>query len=174
MKNRDNETSRNGGKYVIPNFVGISGAPCFPPSEAYARHSLIVYRPWREYPQNGDWVEEFERFVHSRECPISCRMAYERVMLRHYHKMTFHEPKTAAVDHSINSVEEEDNLLMMLSGRNPLSENDPDAIIIQSMNRGIYYDWGKDPKVSFCDIMEKHPCFDFDPVKSNSWLCGMC
>ena len=41
--------SRN-NKFIIPNFIGLSGAPRYPVTESYARHTLIVHRPWREYP----------------------------------------------------------------------------------------------------------------------------
>ena len=49
----------DGGKYIIPNFVGISGAACYPVSEAYARHTIVVYKPWTEYPTNRNWIAEF-------------------------------------------------------------------------------------------------------------------
>ena len=74
------ERKRSSGKYIIPNFYVFSGTPRFPVTESYARHSLIVYKPWRKYPTGLDWISEFNAFVHSKECPIACRMGYSRVM----------------------------------------------------------------------------------------------
>ena len=88
-QNNDGKKAKKGQKYIIPNFVGFSGTPRFPVTEAYAHHTIVVYTPWRKYPTNGNWLAEFERFINSRKCPPSCRMSYDRVMIRHYHNLTF-------------------------------------------------------------------------------------
>ena len=145
-----------GGKYIIPNFVGISGAPCYPVSEAYARHTIVVYKPWTEYPTNQDWIKEFNDFINSENCPKSCKMSYERVMQRHYNKLTHYEPTTSAADHQGNAVPEEETNLLNLVGLPLTEEYDAERFILESINRGIEYEWDKPPEVSLY-LLSEHP-----------------
>ena len=58
--------SSSQGKLIIPNFVGVNGTPKFPVTDDYARHTLIVHRPWRVYPSTSTpWRAEFEDFINS-------------------------------------------------------------------------------------------------------------
>ena len=124
-------------KYIIPNFTGLSGTPTFPVTEAYARHALIVYRPWRVYPSGVEWIKEFTKFVNCAQCPTSCRLAYDRVMQRHYDKMTGYEPKSKSADHTMNPVDIEDLAIITLSGSKDKAEFDADTLILKELERGL-------------------------------------
>jgi len=69
-------------RHTMPNFVGTSGTPQFPVTTDYARHTIIVYRPWRQHPKDLEWIKEFNQFINSEECPVSAKMGYERKMHR--------------------------------------------------------------------------------------------
>jgi hypothetical protein len=133
---------------AVPHYVGVSGFPCFPVSESYARHTLIVYKPWVEYPKGGGrYIEEFNDFINSRYCPQSCCMTYDRVLQRFLDKTTFVDFKNKEVDHSGNPITEEDEELIRLIGLGHVEFMDYDTEIIKSLKRGMDYDWGKPAKV---------------------------
>ena len=135
-------------KFIVPHFVGVSGSPKFPVTENYAKHTLIVYRPWRKYPKDLDWIGEFNAFINSNECPASAKMPYEREMARHYAKMTFYEPKASSVDHSNNPIADDDAELMTLFGLQNSEITDHDVAVLKSLDRGLLFEWDKTPKVS--------------------------
>jgi hypothetical protein len=143
-----NHESQQNKKMILPNFVGVSGTPRFPVTVDYARHTLIVYRPWRTYPRDLDWLAEFELFINSKDCPMGPRITYERVMQRHYEKMTHYEAKATTVDHSGNPVDDDDMDLLFLAGMKANQEYDADDLLFQNMEKGIDYQWDTPPKVS--------------------------
>ena len=132
---------------IIPNFVGINGAPTFPVSETYARHVLIVYRPWRDYPRNVDWIAEFDNFIYSNHCPDSARMGYERVMSRYYDKMMHYDPKSSDVDHSKNPVSDDDLDLIALVSLSKPEYTDAETALLHGLDLGTDYEWDKPPLV---------------------------
>ena len=135
----DGKNAKKGKKYIIPNFVGFSGTPRFPVTEAYARHTIIVYTPWRQYPTNRDWLAEFEVFINSGKCPPSCRMAYDRVMLRHYHNLTYYEATSNKINRAGNKIPEDTAELLSLVGLPAKEILDTDTYLIQSLHRGKQY-----------------------------------
>ena len=147
MKN-DGKLPMKGKKYIIPNFIGYSGAPCFPISESYARHTIIVYTPWREYPTKRNWKSEFQRFINSQDVPTSCRMGYDRVMLRFFHNVYHYEPTSAKVDHTGNMPTEEALELLNLVGLQGYDIEDRDTYLMKCMDRGITHKWDRPPTVS--------------------------
>ena len=134
-------------KLKIPHFCGINGVPKFPVTQNYARHTLIIHRPWRTYPTLTDWLPDFEDFIHSNECPVSARLAYERVMMRHYDKMTHYEPKASEGDHTHNKMTEEDIELQALCGLKGDSDLDHDDALLSNLPRGLNHQWHEKPKV---------------------------
>ena len=134
-------------RHIIPNFVGISGTPQFPVTADYARHTIIVYRPWRQYPKDLEWIKEFNQFINSEECPVSAKMGYERKMHRYYDKMQHYEPKSHTVDHSGNELSEESRELLELVGLRGDECTDHDDALFKSMNFGKSFEWDKDAKV---------------------------
>lgn len=147
-----NSTEAN-GKYYIPNFVGVNGTPMFPVTEAYARHTLIVYKPWRQYPQYPSanvWIQEFDKFINSSSCPIAAKIPYERVLRRALDKMTHYETKASDGDHSGNPISADDKYLMELTGlkTKESDQSDYDASLIRKLDKGKNHEWDKGPKVS--------------------------
>ena len=59
-------TKKDGNTYFIANFVGINGTPRFPVTESYARHTLVVYQPWRDYPTSDNWTRDFQLFINQK------------------------------------------------------------------------------------------------------------
>ena len=112
---RNNDDNRGSKKFCIPHFVGCSGQPTYPPSESYARHTLIVHKPWRSCPDCDNWIGEFERFINSDDCPVSAKVEYLRVMHRYMDKMTFYEPKATKTTISDLGMEGEDRDILDLT-----------------------------------------------------------
>jgi hypothetical protein len=139
---------RQGKHTAIPHFVGVSGNPCYPVSKGYAQHVLVVYKPWRNYPNPVQWKLEFNRFIKSPSCPPSCALTYKRVMQRHYEGTQFVEPKTHQVDHTGNPLTAEDEealLLLGLGGKGASIVSSFDNI---GIHKGVGFDWGCPPKVN--------------------------
>lgn len=133
---------------AIPHYIGVSGYPCFPVSKNYAKHVLVVYKPWTTYPSCEKWKEEFDDFINSRYCPISARMTYDRVLQRYLDKTTFAEPRSKDGDHSGNTISPEDEEMVRLIGISQTEFLDQDAYLLKSLKRGHDFDWGKPPKVN--------------------------
>lgn len=144
----DGLQGKRGNKYIIPNFIGYSGVPRFPVTESYARHTIIVYTPWRKYPTNCDWIKEFDVFIKSKNCPKSVRMGYDRVMQRHHCNLDFYEPKSASTDHSGNAIPDDSMDILTLAGLPAGEIGDSDTLLLKSMDRGMHHKWDCDAKVS--------------------------
>lgn len=139
-------------KEIIPNFVGVNGTPKFPVTEGYARHVVIVYRPWRKYPRDLDWILEFNNFIHSGDCPKSAQMHYERVVQRYYNKTTHCESIASKVDHSKTEMTTEDRETIALYGLHGCAdEDDYDTNLLKRINRGVNHQWDAKPKVCTTD-----------------------
>ena len=71
-------------------------------------------------------------------------------MLRHYHKLSFYEPKSKAPDHSKNDIPEDAKALAMLVGLTTSDkiEEDKETALLMGLDRGIDYAWDKAPLVS--------------------------
>jgi len=136
-------------KTIIPHFVGISGRPCYPVSDDYAKHVLVVYRPWRTYPTRCDWQLEFDNFIRSPQCPKSAQMTYQRVLRRYIDGTTHLEQSSGRVDHSGNDISPEDQELLDITGmKSKTTETDYDTAILQSLDRGVDFKWDAAPMVS--------------------------
>ena len=145
VKNSKRTRSR---KHIIPHFIGVQGYPCFPVSESYARHVLIVHKPWHgKYPSGRQWIKEFHQFIHSPHSPIQAKLTYERVMQRHYSKTTFCEPTTHKPDHSKNPISDQDLQDLLLVGLNAPDEQEHDVAMLKKIDRGLDYKWSKQPMV---------------------------
>lgn len=132
---------------AIPHYVGVNGYPCFPVSEGYARHVLICYKPWRVYPDQKSWKEDFNRFINSPKCPISARMTYDRVLQRHFDGTTFVDPIAKEVDHSNNPVSKTDEIALLLTGMGAKGDAKIDIDIFDRIEKGESHKWDNPPKV---------------------------
>ena len=133
---------------TIPHFVGVSGQPTFPVTETYARHVLTVYKPWRTYPKKLDWINAFENFINSKECPASARMGYDRVMMRYYDKMMHYDPKATQPDHSKNPTSDDDLDLLALLSLNQPQFTDAETAMLKELDLGVEHKWDHSPLVS--------------------------
>jgi len=179
-KNSDEaRKNRKGNKYIIPNFCGLYGAPKYPVTDSYARHTLIVYKPWRKYPTDLRWLDEFEVFINSKFCPKSARMTYDRVVKRYVDKMNGYEPKASVADHSMNSIEDpEDADLLTLVGLHNSNEKSADKSLAESLERGKDFEWCRQPLVRI-SIFAKDllhctlhlPCKGPAPLHRRGYFC---
>lgn len=135
------KNATNKERQIIPNFVGISGKPEYPVTSDYARHTLIVYKPWRDYPKDVQWIEEFNLFINSPDCPITAKMGYERAMHRYHEKLQHYEPKAAKADHSMNPISDESLELLELVGLRGNECTDYDDALFKSMDFGKDFKW---------------------------------
>jgi hypothetical protein len=134
-------------KPSIPHYIGVSRAPVFPVTEEYARHVLVVYKPWREYPCQPTWKKDFESFIRSPMCPKSARLTYDRVMQRFYDRTTFIEPKASHYN-SRQPISQDDNEIMLLTGLSASSAN-TDTTEFSGVERGNDFPWCQPPVVRF-------------------------
>ena len=137
INNTPSKIKSRGGRLCIPNFVGVFGRPCYPVSEAYARQTIIVHKPWRAYPVNKKWIDEFNNFIRSPDCSVSCRLAYERVMKRYWAN-----PKATTMDHSGNAVDQDSDDIMTLAGLKQARATEKEQAAMKSMVEQL--DFGKD------------------------------
>lgn len=130
--------------FAIPHFTGMSSTPTFPVSESYARHTLIVFKPWRIYPTSSDWLGDFDRFINSKSVPRAARMSYDRVVQRHYNGTKFVDPvgKASHVDNT--NLDPEDEAAILLAGMHG-NKADEDSLFAR-IERGIDYNWNAKPK----------------------------
>jgi hypothetical protein len=95
---------------VIPHYVGGSCFAVYPPTRAYARSILLIYKCWiREFDdgKERDFLKEFEEFISSDFCPMKVKIPFERVPQRVMTKSEFKEPTSQieVVDYSQFSLE---------------------------------------------------------------------
>lgn len=134
---------------AIPHYVGVGGYPCFPISEGYARHVLVVYKPWSTYPNQKEWKRDFNIFINSPSCPRSARLTYDRVMQRYYMRTTFVDPKASVVDYSGNPISQEDEAALLLTGLGADSTSNFGQDLLDGIERGLDYQWDKPPMVRY-------------------------
>lgn len=137
---------QTGKKMSVPHYTGIMSTPTYPVTEEYARHVLIVYKSWREYPSQTEWKRNFDDFIRSSNCPVSCRLHYDRVVQRHFEGTKFAEVTAGTAEHNKNTTLEEDEIALALvgcNGREDLQLHDWNGI-----DKGIHFKWDQLPKVS--------------------------
>jgi hypothetical protein len=165
-------TKNNGDKCKrdakIPHFVGISGAPTFPVTIEYAKHALIVHKPWRKYPTSADWIRDFNIFINSPDAPISAKMTYQRVHTRWLSKMEGYDPVADVYDTSRNPIDLSNSELLELVGLHKNPDQNYDSIF-NGMDRGISFKWDKQAKV-------RKSCKNQTDSKipKNSSICHKC
>jgi len=132
---------------TIPNFVGVSGRPTYPINVPYAKHTLIVHQPWREYPTSENWIGDFNQFINSVECPVSAKLTYNRVVNRWMTKMSGYDPKSEFCDHSKNPIDCNDKELLDLLGLTKNQTDTYDETLMANLHKGIDFQWDKKPQV---------------------------
>lgn len=107
-----------------------------------------MYKPWRIYPNQKQWVPEFNDFINSKYCPPSAKLGYTRVLQRHFNGTKNFEPVNGKADHSKNQISDEDSNLIDLMGLQKSDDIDYDRALLYNLDRGIDYKWDKKPMVS--------------------------
>jgi hypothetical protein len=141
---------------VIPHYVGGSCVPVYPPTQAYARSILLIYKPWIgnfDDDKKRDFVNEFEAFILSDTCPLKVKVPFERVKQRVMTKSEFKEPtsQVEVVDYSQFSLEiskECEDAVAIASTLQAL-EGTEGKIYDYDYDTGQDYDWSK-PNVVVC------------------------
>lgn len=146
IKNKQNENKNQ--KTIIPNFVGVNGTPTFPVTESYARHVLIVYKPWRKYPRQKEWKRDFEQYINSPNVHPAAYLPYKRAVERYIRKTVYAQPKAENAKASKDGLTEEDQEIIDLYGLQKSDNLDYDTILIKSLPKGENHDWNKPIKVS--------------------------
>lgn len=137
-----------GKKSYVPHYVGVKGHPTFPVSQGYARHVLIVYRPWRTYPALLQWQSEFQSFINSRRCPLSAKLTYKRVVQRYYDGTKFVEPTSSQPSQGNNLLSDSDEEALLLAGLGQLPVEAMHSYDLTSIKKGVDFLWSKPPTVS--------------------------
>ncbi len=131
----------------IPHFVGVNGTPKFPVTADYAKHQIIVHKPWRKYPSSQDWIADFHSFINGPNAPISAQLTYQRVHIRYLQGTQGYDPVAAIYDNSTNPIDMSDKELLDLVGLHK-SDGEFDDSVLQYMDKGKTFQWDKEPKVS--------------------------
>lgn len=153
IENKGDKSKRDA---KIPHFIGINGRPRYPVTADYAKHCLLVHKPWRgEYPTSYDWLAEFHIFINDPKCPVSARMTYERVHCRFLAKMNDYDPTADFYDNTSNPIDADDKTLMELVGLHKSTEHDFDDRLLSQLERGVDHEWDKDAQVRILFISDQ-------------------
>jgi hypothetical protein len=141
---------------VIPHYVGGSCLPVYPPTQAYARSILLIYKSWiGEFDdgKNRDFLNEFQEFISSDSCPMKVKVPFERVKQRVMTKAQFKEPtsEVEVVDYSQFSLEiskDSEDAVAIASTLHAM-EGTEGKIYDYDYDTGQDYDWSK-PNIVVC------------------------
>jgi hypothetical protein len=137
---------KNDDKLTVLHFVGMNNTPCFPVSASYARSSLILHCPWRDYEyhkmNDTSCITLFYQKMKSELFPRSFKLGYEQAM--HRYNVDEHTKQNAmsTVGDDDNStsdnLNDEDDMLLKafstLPGVPSLQEE-------YTYDQGVNYDW---------------------------------
>jgi len=79
-------------KQIVPNYVGAQSNPTYPPTKAYAKAIILVYKPWIstfEDHSDRDYITEFNQFLTTAACLSPVKISYERAKQRYTSKTQF-------------------------------------------------------------------------------------
>jgi hypothetical protein len=140
-------------KTSVPHYTGVAGFPTFPVTESYARHVLIVYKPWTTYPDQPSWKMDFDNFIRSKRCPTSCRLHYDRVMQRYYQGTMFVEPTAKETNYNLNLISQEDTETLLLAGLGSHEGELAGQLDFNCIQKGVGFQWDRPPLVSTLSII---------------------
>jgi hypothetical protein len=134
-------------KPVIPHYVGGRSSPTYPVTEGYAKSVLTCHVPWigkLNFQGNRDYVQEFQDFVKSDNCPKSVKVAYGRVKGRYLQKNKTQEPtsqiQTINYDTFSKDLDPDIIDIVALAGTLGIHQKDNDEL---DYNIGLNYDWSQ-------------------------------
>ena len=137
--------NNNNNKTVIPHFVGGKNTPCYPPTESYAKSTMITYFPWHgKFEIEGrNFIEEFNKIILHPTCPKKVKIPFERIKHRVISKTVHIEPtsqseKVNFANFSYDMTEENNNLVDAVATFQ--TENEEENYY-SNFDRGLDFDW---------------------------------
>ena len=143
---KQNTTTKK--KQAIPHYVGGRSYPTYPVTEGYAKSVLTCHVPWigcsNFEKADRNYIQEFEDFIKSNNCPKSVKVAYGRVKGRHLQKNKTQEPtsqiQTINYDTFSKDLDPEIIDIVALAGTLGIHQTDNDEL---DYNIGLNYDWSQ-------------------------------
>ena len=137
--------NNNNNKTVIPHFVGGKNTPCYPPTESYAKSTMITYFPWHgKFEIEGrNFIEEFNKIILHPTCPKKVKIPFERIKHRVISKTVHIEPtsqseKVNFANFSYDMTEENNDLVDAVATFQ--TENEEENYY-SNFDRGLDFDW---------------------------------
>lgn len=141
------QTSTRLRKPPIPHYVGGRSYPTYPVTEGYAKSVLTCHVPWigcSHFEANKNYIQEFQDFIKSNNCPKSVKVAYGRVKNRYLQKNKSQEPtsqiQTTNYDTFSKDLDPEIIDIVALAGTLGIHQTDNDEL---DYNIGLNYDWSQ-------------------------------
>jgi hypothetical protein len=141
--------NNNNNKSVIPHFVGMSSAPTYPVTSAYARATLIIHMPWRKpiyhMMTDNECISTFEHLMHNNTFPRSVKLAYQKEKSRYFENTKYLEPvqKQECYDNDDHEIPKEEMELIRLMTSISTNVQKSLNIVGVEYERGLTYDWSK-------------------------------
>jgi len=142
-----------------PHYTGAWCKAVYPVTKEYAKSVLLIHKPWYDghLPAKEDeWVESFNEFLQSPRCPMSVKVDYQRVLLRHQKGNEYVECVNPSDDE--DEEKDTDNIggelqdLMDLCASLAVSGNTDQTLMGRKFERGFDYEWEK-RTIQVSDIM---------------------
>jgi hypothetical protein len=134
-------------KPAIPHYVGGRSYPTYPVTDGYAKSVLTCHVPWigsSNSQTNRNYIQEFQDFIKSDDCPKSVKVAYGRVKARYLQKNKTQEPtsqiQTINYDTFSKDLDPEIIDIVALAGTLGIHQKDDDEL---DYNIGLNYDWSQ-------------------------------
>ena len=136
------------GTVIIPHYLGANGQPKFPPTKEYAMATLIVYKPWADskppHLSDQEWIEQFENFIVSPQCPLFAKMEYARVKDRVTKKRNAESVATEECYDNEEHPEMDDETRDIINIVTHLTKPTDSFFSVDDIqfDKGLAYDWG--------------------------------
>jgi hypothetical protein len=144
---------------TVLHFVGMNNTPSYPVTSSYARCTLILHIPWREFKfhkmSDLECIALFNEKMTLNEFPRSVKLQYEQVLHRYQHEKHSveaseeQEPESSDDDSIGDDLDDEDALLLKAVTRMSSTSTQNDGFVF---NQGLNYDWSKRFTVSYAKI----------------------
>lgn len=142
------QSSAKQKKTIIPHYTGGLSFPTYPPTEQYAKSVLTCYVPWIGFSDFNNparkYIQEFQDFIHSNDCPKSLKVAYGRVKARYEDKKKYLEPtsqiQTINYDSFSRDIDPEILDIVTLARTLGISQTSNDEL---EYNIGLNFNWSQ-------------------------------
>jgi hypothetical protein len=140
--------SQSTKKQIIPHYTGGRSYPAYPVTKQYAKSVLTLHVPWIGFSYlnntNQNYIQDFQNFIASNDCPKSVKVAYGRVKARYYEKNKHFEPTSQiqTIDYDTFSKDLDPDVLdiVALAGTLGVLQTDNDEL---DYNIGLNFNWSE-------------------------------